>query len=162
MIGHCAAADYYSIACVEESPARSLAWHGAKTEEYVTPAQRFALEKREEYLRAFLATAFSGDLEGMSGGALETFLLLVERLPLDLPPVDAYVSPVGSICLDWDEDVDNQLSIICQDGKRVAWAVNFRGDRFNASVNLVDRLPQELVSAISKWQRARLVAAVGA
>src|SRR3546814_7307995 len=78
----------------------------------------------------------------------------LQLLSADVPPTDAYVSEQESICFDWDENCQCQLSVMVQHGGRIAFAAYFNGDRLNGAANFPGaELPAELGAAITRWQR---------
>lgn len=73
-------------------------------------------------------------------------------LPSDVPVVESYITPSGSLCFDWDHDPSNQLSIMLQAGGRIAYAAYFDGDRVNGSSRFSGKLPDDLAHAVRRWQ----------
>lgn len=74
-------------------------------------------------------------------------------VPTDVPVPECYYTPEGSICFDWDEDPQNQLSVMLQKSNRIAYAAYRAGERVHGSADFAASLPDELVLAIRKWKQ---------
>lgn len=73
-------------------------------------------------------------------------------LPPQLPCIEPYISPSGSICFDWEDDPDCQLSIMLQAGDRIAFAAYFDGERIHGNSRLPrTELPQALKAVAERW-----------
>lgn len=87
--------------------------------------------------------------------ALENFPALLSLLPAEFPVAEPYVSHEGSICLDWYQDPENQISILLQDDNRIAYAAYFAGERVNGSADFSHgALPRELLEVADRWALA--------
>src|SRR3546814_5160345 len=96
----------------------------------------------------------SSDLRLIASHTLWNTKRFLQLLSADVPPTDAYVSEQESICFDWDENCQCQLSVMVQHGGRIAFAAYFNGDRLNGAANFTGaELPAELGAAITRWQR---------
>src|SRR3546814_1686912 len=81
----------------------------------------------------------------------------LQLLSADVPPTDAYVSEQESICFDWDENCQCQLSVKVQHGGRIAFAAYFNGDRLNGAANFTGaELPAALGAARSEEHTSEL------
>lgn len=122
----------------------------------VTPGQRSLITRNEtmlEGLREALADVenYGRLIPSQTKWMVKRFLQL---LPASVPATDVYVSDEQSICFDWDEDVECQLSVMVQQEGRIAFAAYFGGDRLNGATSFTGTdLPNELSSAIARWQR---------
>lgn len=118
-----------------------------------------ASEQIWDMTESLYTAAFEGFQEGAKAGLvtdtaiIRNAFILVTLLAPTMPVTDAYISPVGSLVFDWDEDNENMISIILLAGNRVGWAAYFSGDRVHGSANFGGKLPEELAGAISKWRR---------
>lgn len=66
---------------------------------------------------------------------------------------DAHVTAARNLSFDWDDDPQNQLSIIIHADGRLSYAAYFRGDRVHGTANFEKRqFPEELLAAINKWK----------
>lgn len=145
----------YSVAAVMESPL-SLPQSISTPGEFVTPAQLPLILRNAEMLNAI---NFAIDAARENGRLIASQTVwnakrFLQLLSADVPATDAYVSEQESICFDWDEDCQCQLSVMVQHGGRIAFAAYFTGDRLNGAANFTGaELPTELVAAISRWQR---------
>lgn len=80
---------------------------------------------------------------------------LASGLFLEMPPVDAYLSGEGSLCFDWDEEPDNQLSILVGANHRIAFAAYRHGVRSHGHGQMLDaQLPSEVNNALAGWSQA--------
>jgi hypothetical protein len=109
------------------------------------------------YVRAI--TALVGLMQ--DGGVLERLDLhawfgplesLFELLPSDLPEIDPYLSNVGSISFDWDEDPSNSLSLMLQPDGRVGFAAYFAGARFSG-ISTLSAVPfrRDVLPLVQRW-----------
>lgn len=124
-----------------------------------TPAQDARLNKWAEYRR--LARAAVESCKAIDGyhvadsviGNFERFLRL---LPDELPVSEVSLSDCGSLIFDWDEDSQNQLSIMLQSVNKIAFSAYFSGDVVHGTANFkVEDFPDEILSAAQKWSRNR-------
>ena len=112
------------------------------------------LEARNNVMREFLHFALLEDDYEPSEGARENFDALIQLLPPSLPATEPRISSFGSICLDWDMDPDNLLSIMLQANNKITYAANFSGEKAHGSVDFqAGRLPKELLAEVAKWIR---------
>src|SRR3546814_15236999 len=90
----------------------------------------------------------SSDLSGrlIASHTLWNTKRFLQLLSADVPPTDAYVSEQESICFDWDENCQCQLSVMVQHGGRIAFAAYFNGDRLRSEER---RVGKECVSTCS-------------
>lgn len=73
-------------------------------------------------------------------------------LPDELLNADVYISDKGSIVFDWEEDSQNQLSIMLQDNNRIGYSAYLKGDRTNGSTAFNNAsLPEEINLFCKKW-----------
>lgn len=118
-----------------------------------SPAQEYLNGRNALMMQAARAAAKE---ELSSGGKVSPVESDVRQLLTSLPtfvPVadEVYVLASGSICFDWDENKDVQLSIMLQ-GKRIAFAAYFDGDTVHGSSDFSTAvLSQELLAAAKKW-----------
>lgn len=121
-----------------------------------TPLQLTVAERNEEIALGFWPALLDAEKEGVQVTArtVENFQRLLALLPASLPYTAPYVSEAGSLCLDWDGNPQNQLSIMIQRNGRIAFAAYFAGERVNGSANfLPDGLPQGLVDSAARWAK---------
>lgn len=84
--------------------------------------------------------------------ALSNFERLLQLLPQDLPLTDPYVTEAGSICLDWDDDPNCQLSVLLKDRGQVAFSAYFSGEKVNGSTRFSSlQLPESLLAVAKRW-----------
>ena len=110
------------------------------------------MQSRKSTMWEFLHFAIHEEGEAPTDAALKNFDAMLDLLPIALPATEPTISTFGSICLDWDQDPDNLLSIIIQAGNKIAYAANFSGERFNGSVDFqAGGLSQKLAKPIAQW-----------
>jgi hypothetical protein len=105
-------------------------------------------------LQAACQAVLQADAEGVPVvfDALDAVGRLVAMLPSDMPSVaEAYVSESGCLNFDWDEDPENQLSIMLPDENSVAFAAYNEGDRVHGTVRFGARLPEAMAAAVRNW-----------
>lgn len=145
-------AENFSVYQVDHAPVQSRQKYRVRTDD-LTPAQRLLKGRNDSLLEA----AVSALEEAMSEErvySIEAFsdlAMLLQALPQHLPETEAHISASGSLCFDWDEDPENQLSIILQGNGRIAFAAYFAGDRVHGTARFRSQLPEELEAAANKW-----------
>lgn len=124
-----------------------------------SPRECEVIERNAEINSAF-APAFAESREDgirVSSTAVYNFVHLLRLLPAEFPVTDPYVSHAGSICLDWDQDPNNQFSVMLLDGDRIAFSAYLAGERVNGSADFMgDQLPAQLLLAAGQWTRRAL------
>lgn len=92
--------------------------------------------------------------------AIENFARVLDLLPADLPAVEPYISEVGSVCLDWDENPQCQLSVLLKERGQIAFAAYIAGESVYGSTQFsASRLPESLLETAKRWSRASHAAA---
>lgn len=151
----CLAGNDYSVHGVMESPL-SIAQQISGPRESVTPAQLPLLRRNAQMLNAMNSALDEVRKQGrlIASQTIWNAKRFLQLLPADVPPTDSYVSEQESICFDWDDDSKCQLSVMVQQGGRIAFAAYFAGDRLNGATDFLGaELSSELAAAISRWQR---------
>lgn len=101
-------------------------------------------------VQAIQMAAERGDVASRT--ALANFESLLQLLPQDLPITDPYITESGSICLDWDENPDCQLSVLLKDRGQVAFSAYFSGEKVNGSTRFSGlQLPDSLLAVAKRW-----------
>lgn len=119
-----------------------------------SPAQTLKLS-RDLKIKAYLADAVNeakgqGLVPAIS--AVGNVDRLLQLLPSEFPVTDPYISESGSICFDWDEDPENQFSILLKEGNKISYAAYFSGEKVNGAADFsrID-LPKSLLESAKRW-----------
>lgn len=120
---------------------------------FVTPGQQRHLDRNAVMLDALFAVAEAENMIVASQTVWNARRLL-QLLPVELPPTDAHISDVESVCFDWDENPKAQLSLMVQRNNKLAFAAYFGGDRFNGAMAFNPmELPAEVSQVVRRWLR---------
>jgi hypothetical protein len=124
-----------------------------------SPAESMNIERNvrlRDSLREAVQQASKEDDALPSLSASENFEALLRLLPAELPATEAYISPSGSICFDWDSDPSCQLSILLKDKNQVAFAAYFSGEKVHGSTRFSSHeLPEIMATVVKRWVRNR-------
>lgn len=117
----------------------------------LTPSRRAIVDQM--YIRALNVwqQLADSDVELDPSISLETLKRVFACLPPGLPETEAYVSHAGSVCLDWDDNPTNTLSLIIKAGGQVAYASYFDGERSFGSFDFSGKLHFSIDRAVERW-----------
>ncbi|ATE73827.1 hypothetical protein CNO08_22165 [Lysobacter capsici] len=88
--------------------------------------------------------------------ALDNLSAFLRLLPAELPSTEVYITPNGSICFDWDEDPNHQLSLLLKDKNQIAFAAYFSGEKVHGSTRFAShQLPEIMATVTNRWIRGR-------
>lgn len=121
---------------------------------FASPSQSIRLNRdlqMKRYLTLAIERATDNELT-VSQEAYENFSRFLQLLPEGMPVTDPYVTESGSICLDWDDNPQWQLSILLKNQNRVSFAAYFSGEKVNGSADFSrSELPAQLLATASRW-----------
>lgn len=146
----------YSGACIEESPMWAFEIKSSLAPSTSTLVKDALLERNKWFAQKVEdalkeESEFSAPVDETAIKNLPRFLRL---LPDDMPLSGVCVTSAGSICFDWDDNLDCQLSILLQEENKISFAGYFTGDQIHGTANFTNMaLPEELVAATKRWLR---------
>lgn len=123
----------------------------------LSPAEQFARDDIQNYLFAIsdaATDAVSLRQPTLHYDVIKRCKRFIDTLvSLRLPVPEASVTASRNLSFDWDDDPQNQLTIILQSDGRISYAAYFSGDRVHGIANSKGgRFPEELLAAIQKWR----------
>lgn len=122
-----------------------------------SPAEALKMGRDAQLIDA-LIEALGEDEYAPSLSALGNFQALLRLLPAEMPATEAYITPSGSICLDWDEDPRYQLSILLKDKNQIAFAAYFLGEKVHGSTRFTShQLPSIMASVAKRWLKTQRI-----
>lgn len=117
----------------------------------LSPGRRLIVEQMYGRARnAWSQVVASGDAVHPSV-TLDFLKRVFALLPPGLPEVGAYVSHAGSVCLDWDDDPCNTLSLIIKGDGDVGYAAYFDGEQVHGSVKFAGSLGTVIDRVVERW-----------
>ncbi len=148
----------YSATLAESTRTANVAAFRARPP-VASPAEAMKMDRNARMFESLMEAAqqaLDDDDALPSLSALENFKALLRLLPAELPATEAYISPSGSICFDWDSDPSCQLSILLKDKNQIAFAAYFSGEKVHGSTRFSSHeLPEIMASVAKRWVRNR-------
>lgn len=118
---------------------------------FASPTEAMKMERNARMHEA-VQDAIEEDEASPSLSALENFEALLRLLPAEFPATGAYISPSGSICLDWDSNPSCQFSILLKDKNQIAFAAYFSGEKVHGSTRFSSHgLPESMAAVAKRW-----------
>jgi hypothetical protein len=144
----------YSAYTSRYIPAASEQMWVTRRNDELTPAQELVSGRNLAMISAVERAIDEAFAEGIDVplDVLESVARLVSLLPSDLPVAESvYVSQNGCFNFDWDEDSQNQLSIMVPSAGSLAFAAYDEGDRTYGTYRFGAQLPHKVAAAACEW-----------
>lgn len=117
----------------------------------LTPGRRLIVEQMYGRARNVWAQVVASGDQIHPSINLDLLKRVFALLPPGLPEVEAYVSHAGSVCLDWDDNPDNTLSLIIKGDGHVGYAAYFDGEQIHDSIYFAGSLGNSIDRVVERW-----------
>jgi hypothetical protein len=117
----------------------------------VSPGRRLMVEQMYGRAQSAWSQVQHSEFPVHPSISLDQVKRIFALLPPGLPDVDAYTSHAGSICLDWDANPKNVLSLIIKPYGFIGYACYFDGEKSHGSVFFEGRLGNAIDRAVERW-----------